>query len=68
MIEQNLQLSPDGKHLFFVISPIEPTGGKYNGTQNALDSVDLTTGVTEHWGKGFNGNIMGYTIRSQGGV
>ena len=61
-MEQNLQLSPDGKHLFFEIISIEPTDGKYNDTQNALHSVDLTNGKTERWGKGFNGNIMSYTI------
>ncbi|CAF1021341.1 unnamed protein product [Adineta steineri] len=68
VVEQNLQLSPDGKHLFFEINSIEPTGGKYNDKQNALDSIDLTNGKIEHWGKGFNGNIISYTIRSQGGV
>ncbi|CAF2056797.1 unnamed protein product [Rotaria magnacalcarata] len=67
-IEQNLQLSPDGKRLFFQIIPVELTTGKHNATQNVLDSIDLTNGKTERWGKGFNGNIIGYTIRSKGGV
>ncbi|CAF1071312.1 unnamed protein product [Adineta steineri] len=68
VVEQNLQLSPDGKHLFFVTISLEPTGGKYNDKQNTLDSIDLTNGKIKHWGKGFNGNIRSYTIRSQGGI
>ncbi|CAF4445871.1 unnamed protein product, partial [Rotaria magnacalcarata] len=36
--------------------------------QGRLYSIDLTNGQIEQWGKGFQGSVRDYTIRSEGGV
>ncbi|CAF4686750.1 unnamed protein product, partial [Rotaria sp. Silwood2] len=66
--EVNLRLSKDGKHLFF--RTVFSLTGKAtsNNTQMRLKSIDLTNGQIDEWGKGFQGNVNDYAIRSEGGV
>jgi dipeptidyl aminopeptidase/acylaminoacyl peptidase len=67
-IEQNLQLSKDGRHVFFQLYPLSSRTDEFTNTQERLYSVDLVNGHIERWGKYFNGNIVSYAIRSEGGV
>ncbi|CAF0982752.1 unnamed protein product, partial [Didymodactylos carnosus] len=67
-IEHNLQLSVDGKHILFQVTPYSSSNGKFNDTQRRLHSVDLTNGQTERLAKDFDGSIEGYAIRSDGGA
>jgi dipeptidyl aminopeptidase/acylaminoacyl peptidase len=67
-LEQNLQLSTDGKNVLFQVYSLSSSNGKLNDTQQRLYSVDLTNGQIERLGKDFDGNIMGYATRSDGGV
>ncbi|CAF4935176.1 unnamed protein product, partial [Rotaria sp. Silwood1] len=67
-LERNLQLSIDGKHVFFIVDSSILSEDKNVNTQNRLYSINLINGKIERWGKDFGGSIRGYTIRSQGGV
>ena len=67
-IEQNLQLSPDGKSVLFHVYPLTSNSGEFEHTQQRLYSVDLTNGQVERYAKDFDGNIVGYAVRSEGGV
>ncbi|CAF0843794.1 unnamed protein product [Rotaria sordida] len=67
-IEHNLRLSSDEKHIFFQVFPITSRNGKFNNTQPRLCSIDLTNGQIQNWGKGFEGTVNDYAIRSEGGV
>ncbi|CAF3694356.1 unnamed protein product [Rotaria socialis] len=67
-IETNLQLSADGKHVFFQVYPVKLNNETFSSAQPQLYSIDLTNGHIEQWGKGFQGAVRDYTIRSEGGV
>ncbi len=67
-IEQDLQLSSDGKHVLFQVFTLSSSNGIFNDTQLRLYSVDVTNGQIERLGKDFDGNIVGYTTKSDGGV
>ncbi|CAF2539129.1 unnamed protein product [Rotaria sp. Silwood2] len=67
-IENNLQLSSDGKHVFFQVYSVRSSNEKFNNTQPGLCSIDLTNGQIQNWGKGFEGTVTDYAIRSEGGV
>ncbi|CAF5000046.1 unnamed protein product, partial [Rotaria sp. Silwood1] len=66
--EMNLRLSKDGKHLFFRTASSLTGKATSNNTQIRLKSIDLTNGQIDEWGKGFQGNVNDYAIRSEGGV
>jgi dipeptidyl aminopeptidase/acylaminoacyl peptidase len=67
-IEFNLQLSTNGRHVFFQVYPVTTKNEKSTQMQQGLYSVDLVHGHVERWGNGFEGNVMSYAIRSQGGI
>ncbi|CAF1011941.1 unnamed protein product [Rotaria sp. Silwood1] len=67
-IENNLRLSSDGKYVFFQVFSVRSSNEKFNNTQIRLYSIDLTNGQIQNWGKGFEGNVRDYAIRSEGGV
>ncbi|CAF4184084.1 unnamed protein product, partial [Rotaria magnacalcarata] len=61
------------KHVDFIVSDILfiPSEHKMvciSIAQSRLYSIDLTNGQIEQWGKGFQGAVRDYTIRSEGGV
>ena len=67
-IEQNLQLATDGKRVLFHVYPLTSNSGKFEQMQQRLYSVDLTNGLVERYAKDFDGSIVGYAVRSEGGV
>ncbi|CAF3653001.1 unnamed protein product [Rotaria socialis] len=68
LFEYNLKLSTDGKHVFFLVYPVRLNNENFLSVQGRLYSIDLTNGHIEQWGKGFQGAVRDYTIRSEGGV
>ena len=64
----NLQLTEDGKTVLFQTVATGSTEGSANLTQQRLYSIDLTTNVIERWVSDFSGNVVDYTIKSNGGV
>lgn len=67
-IEQNLQLSTDGKRVLFHVYPLTSNSGKFEHMQQRVYSVDLTNALVERYAKDFDGSIVGYAVRSEGGV
>ena len=67
-LEQSLQLSMDGRHLFYLTYSLSGSHGRFNNTQQRVYSINLSNGDTERWGSDFVGNIMGFTRGPQGGV
>ncbi|CAF3446418.1 unnamed protein product [Rotaria sp. Silwood1] len=68
VFETNLKLSNDGKHVLFRTSGPESTNSANIITQERLYSLDLTSGQTQRLAKDFDGHIMEYVIRPDGGV
>ncbi|CAF3606847.1 unnamed protein product [Rotaria sp. Silwood1] len=66
IIEDNLQLSSDGKYVLFRQIGQILAKGNFNITQQHLYSVDLTNGQIERLARNFNGNIVEYATRSDG--
>ena len=66
--EERLKLSADGKHLLFILSGDVFEQSNSRVTQSRLFSLDLSTGQVERIAKDFTGNILGYTIKSDGGL
>ena len=64
----NLQSLSDGKKILYQTYPITSSEDQTNSTQQRLYSIDLTNGQIERWGTDFDGNIDGYTTKSEGGV
>ena len=64
----NLQLTEDGKTVLFQTVATGSTEGSANLTQQRLYSIDLMTNVIERWVSDFSGNVVDYTIKSNGGV
>ncbi|CAF3349248.1 unnamed protein product [Rotaria sp. Silwood2] len=67
-IESDLKLSNDGKHVLFHALGRELTSSENVITQERLYSLDLTSGQIQRIAKDFNGHIMEYAIRPNGGV
>ncbi|CAF0943937.1 unnamed protein product [Adineta ricciae] len=65
-IEQNLQLSNDGKHILFRLWAL--SSGRIQTTQRRLYSLDLITLQIGRLGANFNGVITEFTIKPDGGV
>ncbi|CAF1220577.1 unnamed protein product [Rotaria sp. Silwood1] len=65
-VEQELQLSSDGKHVLFRLWAL--SSGKVQTTQRRLYSLDLTNGQVDRLGKNFDGLVTQYTVKSGGGV
>ncbi|CAF3064269.1 unnamed protein product, partial [Rotaria socialis] len=66
--ENNVKLSADGKHVFFQADPLKLENETFSSAQPQLYSIDLTNGHIAQWGKGFQGAVRDYSIRSEGGV
>ncbi|CAF4065817.1 unnamed protein product, partial [Adineta steineri] len=67
-LKQNLQLSLDKKKVLFLTVPTGSMNERANLTQQRLYSIDLTNGSIERWVADFQGNVISYTIKSDGGV
>ena len=67
-LKQDLHLSSDKKKVFFLSDPIGSTQETADFTQQRLYSIDLMNGLIERWFADFQGQIAGYTIKSDGGV
>ncbi|CAF4296501.1 unnamed protein product [Rotaria sp. Silwood2] len=66
VIEDNLQLSSDGKYVLFRQIGQILAKGNFNITQQRLYSADLTNGQIERLARDFDGNIVEYATRSDG--
>ena len=67
-LEGNIQLSDDGRQVFFQTAPLTVNLNTSSFTQNRLFSIDLADGYIERWAKDFDGSIERYVLRSEGGV
>ncbi|CAF2835974.1 unnamed protein product [Rotaria sp. Silwood2] len=65
-VEQELQLSSDGKHVLFRLWAL--SSGKVQTTQRRLCSLDLINGQINRLAKNFDGVVTQYTVKSGGGV
>ncbi|UJR19669.1 hypothetical protein I4U23_022804 [Adineta vaga] len=65
-IEQNLQLSNDGKHILFRLWAL--SSGQVQTTQRRLYSLNLITRQIDRLGTNFNGVITQFTVKSGSGV
>ncbi|UJR16624.1 hypothetical protein I4U23_003524 [Adineta vaga] len=63
-MKQNLQFTTDQKRIVFHIFSLSTS----NTTQQRLYSLHVDTGLVERWGSDFNGNILKYTTKSNGGI
>lgn len=64
--KQNVQLTADKRKVFFQTVPLGSSDGSSDLTQQRVYSIDLTNGLVERWADDFQGNIMSYTIKSDG--
>jgi pimeloyl-ACP methyl ester carboxylesterase len=67
-LEKDLQLANEGKNVLFRAAGLSSSDGKFHPTQEHVYSIDLTNGQIERLAKDFDGNIMGYATKSDGGV
>ncbi|CAF2073604.1 unnamed protein product [Rotaria magnacalcarata] len=67
-IEIELQLSIDGRHLFFLTVSLSTNKGKFNNTQCRLYSLNLINGQLTRLGETFQGSINRYAIKYDFGV
>ena len=65
-IEQEMQLSSDGRHIFFRLRAI--SSGAVKLTQRRIFSYDLVTSRVERLAKDFNGLITQFNGKAEGGV
>lgn len=63
-----LELSQDGRYVFFMTFPLAATDSQSKLTQSRLYSIDLRHGSVERWVKDFDGSINGYATRAEGGI
>jgi dipeptidyl aminopeptidase/acylaminoacyl peptidase len=66
--KQNLQLTRDNKKVIFQSIPLGSSDESSNLTQQRLYSIDLTNDLIERWIGDFQGSVLDYTTKSDGGV
>ncbi len=66
--KQNLQLTTDNKRIIFQSISLGSSEGSTNFTQQRIYSIDLTNGLIERWVDDFQGSVLDYTTKSEGGV
>ncbi|CAF1571990.1 unnamed protein product [Rotaria magnacalcarata] len=68
LLERDLQLSHDGKHILFHAIPMSSNNGLSNNTQYRVYSINLRNGKIVRLAKDFNGAVFSYVTKSDGGV
>ncbi len=66
--KQNLQLTMDNKRIIFQSISLGSSERSTNFTQQRIYSIDLTNGLIERWVDDFQGSVLNYTTKSDGGV
>jgi dipeptidyl aminopeptidase/acylaminoacyl peptidase len=67
-LENELEVSNDGKYIVFKFSPLSSNREPFNYSQTHLYSLNLIDGQITRLAQNFNGSINEYIIRSDGGV
>jgi dipeptidyl aminopeptidase/acylaminoacyl peptidase len=65
--EQKLQWAGDSRRLFFQVNQ-GSVEGQYKDTQDRLYWVDRETGRVQRWASDFPGAVIGFEVRSDGGI
>ncbi|CAF0910257.1 unnamed protein product [Adineta ricciae] len=63
-IEEDLQLSNDGKRILFLTLSLASSKSQMSNTQGRLYSIDLSNGELQHIGANISANIVGYACQS----